>query len=84
MNSTIAPHRFTNALAVPMVAAGVLVSGGAALATAFDGSGVCITALPGSGYDADLGLLTLRLNPVEPARNSADAITAAASYQTSL
>jgi len=82
MNSTIAPHRFTNALAVPMVAAGVLVSGAAALSTAYDGSGVCITALPNSG-DANLGLVTLSLNPATPARNLADAATPAASYSTS-
>ena len=54
-----APHRFTHALAVPLLVGGMFVGGAFQLpSTVRNGADVCATALPGSGNCADFELLT--------------------------
>ncbi len=79
-----APHRFSHALAVPLLVGGVFIGGAFQLSSAVrnNGADVCATALPGSGNSADLEMLAMRVNPIEPARSMPATSAPIATYLT--
>ena len=78
-----APHRFTHALAVPLLVGGVLVGGAFQLPSAArNGADVSATSLPGSESSTDLQLLALRMNPMDPARSEPESGQPITTYLT--
>ena len=66
-----APHRFTHALAVPLLVGGMFVGGAFQLpSTVRNGADVTATALPGSEDSTGLDLLAMSAKPIEPTQSA--------------